>query len=549
MHIPSFPTRRPTTHALLLVSAFVTAPALAAEGCRVDAVGEAPLNCSAASTWNGQYDVGAVGVYNGASYQRNGPLHITNNNGAVPGGTSGTRGLAAFGQNLAATDVSRAAVTGDAVIDITVTNVFNATSNEGVRASLGAYVNVGGNLGVTTSTSGNAAYQARALVADGTGTGALQNTGSVISVDGSLAVDTTGAATTPVAIVARDSGRVVLHGGSVQSAMAGIWVLQSSAAAPDSVFNSLGAALLTVTAPGSALVLEGTNSASANMAVVDLDNAALTSQNAAALRLYNASGALAKVQYVQAGGSITATQGSAIAYTAAGGATGSASVTLTNTTVATQAAVPGGADADGVPMGYAVYSSSGSERNTLSLTGGSITGPIVADAGAKLSLELDSGAQWITGGDPAAGGANALSGIWGSGILRMSDIRDLITLRGDAPTIGAGCGSATLTLQVPPQAAPAASPYPVMVCNNPATHPAMALQGGSVVLGGFSYTLQTVVGGGQAVYQLVKGAAAPAGAGGATPVPGLGIWSLLLLSGLLAGAGYRAGRQRHTMKA
>ena len=82
-----------------------------------------------------------------------------------------------------------------------------------------------------------------------------------------------------------------------------------------------------------------------------------------------------------------------------------------------------------------------------------------------------------------------------------------------------------------------------MICQNDDTHPTMTLQGGAVVLGGYSYTLQTLTADGRAVYQLVRGAPAPVVSAQATSVPTLSSWCLLLLSGLLGLMGLRQRRR------
>ena len=536
---PDFDRQHPLPALILAGACSATAPVLAAEGCHVTLAGETPPGCSATSVWNAPYDPATIDVGGGAFYLRSGALQITNSNAA--GNPTGTRGLWVQGQGVSAavTTASEAAVTGNASIDISVTNAADLTANEGVRASMGGRISVAGDLSVTTRAA--ASYEAPALVATGTGSGALLNSGSDINVVGRLTADTTAAPDTPYAVAALDGGRIVVRGGRVQSAQLSVYVLQPSTSTLDSQFVSDGSNPLTLTSTaGSVVMLRGSDSANLNNAKVTLNQATLTSDNHVALMLMNAGSVRSRVQYSQTSGSITATQGSAVGYL---GAAGSATVTLRNTDIATGAMEPGGADADGVAAGYAVYSNSSSDLNTLNMVGGTISGPIETETGAKLSLVLD-GTLWDSKGSPDSATVNTLSGLWGNGTVRMPDIRDTITLRGDAAGMGDGCGTASLVLQVPPQAPPTTSPFVVMTCRNAATYPSMALAGGSVVLGGFSYTLQRVVADGRAYYQLVKGNPAPTegGANNVTSVPTLGSWGLLALAGLL-GLGGMARRR------
>ena len=539
---PAFPDAAAArTAAALLALCAAVPPAHAADACLVTDLGASPGGCMATPSWSGtgEYEPAIIRVMSGGQYTRGAGLYIANSNTAAPpGGNSGTRGIYAYGQSSAPTPVpSQVTIAGYTPVTIAVTNVFNPTSNEGVYAAAGAQMHFGAGLNITTQTS-LPAQQARALVADGIGVGALAGSASFITVAGLLEADTTLAPATPFAVQASDGGQITAQaGGIIKSAGSGIYLRNTGVGSNGSRFFSSSTSVLTLQAAGNGVTLEGQGSGNANWGAVQLNHAAITAHDSG-VHLHSGNSPSSFVSYRQENGSITSTQGSALVFS---GGQGTAVATLLGTTVATTSPVLGGMDADGQPIGYAVASTSNAS-NTLNMTGGSLGGPIVTDSGARLWLQA-AGTQWNTGGDPASANVNTLTGISGTATIRMDDINDQITLRGDTPGLGTGCGDASLTLVVPAQPAPAASPHLLMQCNNAAAAPTMALQGGSVVLGGFSYTLQTAAADGRVNYQLVRGAAAPVGAGGgATSIPTLSEWGLWLLSGLV---GLAALRRRH----
>lgn len=496
----------------------------------------------ATTAWvgQGQYEPSIITVVDGGQYSQ--PLSgvsITNANTAAPAGNSGTRGIYAYGQSIAAVPTpSSVDIAGDVSITVTATNVFNPTANEGAYASTGAQIRIGRDIRVTTNTN-NAAYQARAVVANGIGVGALASTPSRVFADGALEADTTQAAQTVFAVEATDGGQITVgNGGAIRSARSGLYVRATGAGNVYSSFSANGGALLSVQAGGNGVTMDGAANGNANVGTVQLSNAAITAHDSG-VRLHSGNSPSSNLLYRQNAGSITSTQGSAIAFT---GGLGTANVNLIDTALATSLPAPGGADPDGVAMGYAVISSSPAE-NRLHMNGGSINGPITTDNGAWLWLET-AGTSWNTAGDPASANVNSMTGMSGTLTIQMADIRDRIDLRGNAR---AGCGTADVTLVVPTnQPAPPASPHTVMLCNNAAAYPTVVLQGGSVVLGGFVYTLQTVAADGRVAYNLVRGAAAPplAPGAGVTSVPTLTQWGVVLLSGLSGLLGLGALRRR-----
>lgn len=499
----------------------------------------------ATTAWSGhgEFEPAILNVVDGGQYTRPGSgLYIYNSNTAAPAGNSGTRGIYAYGQSIAAIPTpSSVDIGGYVPITLAATNVYNPTANEGVYASTGAQIRIAGGLNVTTSTT-DPAYRARAVVANGIGVGALATTPSRITVNGTLDADTTQAAQTPFAVEASDGGQITANGGSILSARSGLYVRATGAGSVYSSFTSSGATQMLLQTAGNGVTMESVSNGNANPATVQLNNAAITAHDSG-VRLHNGGSFSSTMLYRQNAGSITSTQGSAIAFT---GGIGIANVDLINTAVATTSPVLGGIDADGAPIGYAVVSTSSAE-NRLHMNGGSITGTIATDNGARLWLDA-SGTVWNTGGDPNTVNSNTLTGMSGTITIQMPDIRDQITLEGNTPGLGVGCGNGDLSLVVPTnQPAPAASPHLVMLCKNAAAAPTMALQGGSVVLGGFQYTLQTVPDGARMLYQLVRGAAAPAlpQGGGVTSVPTLSEWGMVVLSCLLGLAGVRRRMRSH----
>lgn len=530
--------------AALCVAPLASPAAYAAEACHVNGGGASPAGCMATTTWagTGQYEPSIITVVSGGQYTQPGSgLTITNANTSAPAGNSGTRGIYAYGQSIAPVPTpSIADIAGDVSIRVTATNVFNPTSNEGVYASTGALISIGGGLRVATSTS-NPAYDAQAVVAIGMGVGAMATTASRVLVGGALDADTTQAAQTDFAVEAADGGQITVgNGGAIRSARSGLYV-RTGAGGVVSSFSSTGAALLSVQAGGNGVTMEGTSNG--NAGTVRLANAAITA-NDSGVRLHN-NATSSTLLYRQSAGSITSTQGSAMAFT---GGIGTATVDLIDTAVSTTLPAPGGADPDGLAMGYAVISTSAA-NNRLHMNGGSITGPIAIETGASLWLDT-AGTVWNAAGNPASANTNSMTGMSGTLTIQMPDILDRIDLEGNTPSLGAGCGTASVTLVVPTnQPAPPASPHMVMQCKNAAAAPTVVLQGGSVVLGGFVYTLQTSAADGRVAYNLVRGAEVPPqppGAGGVTSVPTLSQWGVMLLSALsaLLGLGALQSRRR-----
>ncbi len=530
---------------LLGLQCMAMASVHAAPACYVDAVaGVTPAGCMNTISWSGhgEFDPAIIKVVYGGQYARVGSgLSIYNSNEPPPGGgNSGTRGIYADGQSAASPpEPSRARTDGYTTITIEATSVYNPTSNEGVYASNGAQVQIGGGLSVTTSTT-QPGTTARAVVAHGTGVGALATTPSGVTVDGALEVDTTQAAQTAFAVEATDGGAITIWGGgSLRSARSGIYVRAAGTGTLPSSVSMYGPPF-TLQAGGNGVTLEGASSGNANVGTAQFSSAAITAHDSG-VHLHHGNSSSSVMYYLQQSGSITSTHGSAIAFT---GGAGTANVELGDVTVASQSPTLGGVDADSVPIGYAVVSTSGAD-NRLFMTGGRLNGPVVTDTGARLWLNPND-STWNTGGDPGSATLNSLSGMSGTLTLRMDDINDRIELRGDAPSLGTGCGTATVTLQIPTsQPAPATSPHTLMLCGNIDAAPTVTLQGGSVVLGGFHYTLQVNTAGRSRAYQLVRGsAAADAGPGaGAKAIPTLSEWGLAMLSGLVGMAAFLRRRR------
>lgn len=522
---------------MLCLQCMAIASAYAASACHVDVAGATPAGCMATPAWSGhgEFEPAILNVVDGGQYARPGSgLYIYNSNTTAPAGNSGTRGIYAYGQSSAAIPTPTSVDIGGSVpITLAATNVYNPTANEGVYASTGAQIRIAGSLNVTTSTTAPT-YRARAVVANGIGVGALANTPSRITVNGTLEADTTQAAQTPFAVEATDGGQISAHGGSIASARSGLLVRASGSGSVDSRFTSAGATQM-LQAGGNGVTVE--SASNANAASVRLDNANITAHDSG-LHLHNGGALSSTILYQQGSGSITSTHSSAIAFT---GGIGKANVDLIDTAVVTTSpSLGGGVDADYVTIGYAVVSGSGA-ANRLHMNGGSIKGHILTDNGAKLWLDA-SGTVWDTAGNPNTANSNSLTGMSGAFTIQMPDIRDTIYLQGNDAGLGAGCGNGNLTLVVPTnQSAPPASPHPVMVCKNAAAAPTMALQGGSVVLEGFQYTLQTVPDGARMLYQLVRGAATPTVPPNAdvTNVPTLSQWGMIMLSCLLGLTGVR----------
>ncbi len=522
----------------------------AASACHVNALGETPAGCAAVSSWvgNGQYEPAIVTVQDGGGYYKPaGGLAITNGNTPAPGAAnSGTRGIYATGQSFGTSSVVD--ITGAVDINVAATNVFNPASNEGVSANLGAQMRFRNDLRVVTATNPSIpTLQAAALVAHGLGTGLLASTGSTIVIDGSLQADTSAAAKTAVAVQATDGGRIsVGAGGLIKSAQAGLYVRVPSSPNAPTTFDSTGPQALTVQAQ-TGVVMEGQSAGTANAGAVNLERAVIQATEAGVLMYSGGSASSSLFLGLGGGSSITSTNGSALAFT---GGIGKVDVSLAGATVSATSTTPGGADSNGAPMGYAIASTSPADIQ-VSANNSTINGPIVHDApGAKLWL-MGADAVWNAGGDPAAANINSLTGISGTLTIRLPDLRDQIWLEGNAPSLGAGCGNAQVSLVIDPaQPAPAASPQRVMWCKNAASAPTVSLPGGRVVLGGFIYTLQTVAADGRVNYNLVRGAAAPGGPGtpgGATSVPTLSEWGLMVLAGLLGLMGWKSpawGRRR-----
>lgn len=479
----------------------------------------------ATTAWSGtgDFEPAILSVTAGGQYTKATGLSVYNSN-AVAGNT-GTRGVYASGQS-AANVASRVEIGGYVPITIHVTNVTQADDNDGLYVGAGAQVLLHGALSATTTTAGNPAYQARAITVGESGTGPLAGTHATLTVEGQLTADTTGAATTQASIRVFDRGEVQAKaGGTVRSALVGV-----SAYDGGTLVSATGD--LSVTAGTHAVSVEGPYDASKPVSLVDLHSATLAATASTVVLSSHVAGNATGAAFRQLGGSISSTAGSAIVFASGSGAT---NVWLENTSV--QSNAPLGAGPDGYAAGLVAYSMA--EAANLVATGSQLNGPVGIDGPGRLWLTLNN-SQWNTGGDPASANANWLTGISGSGTITLPDIKDRITLTGAPAGVFSetGCGSAALTLVVPTnQAAPPSSPHPVMVCQNASSHPSLTLQNGAVVLGGYSYTLETEVAGGRAVYQLVRGApAAPA-----SSVPTLANWGLLLLSALLGLMAWRRG--------
>lgn len=510
----------------------------AAPACHVDSAGAVPPGCMGTSTWfggTGQYEPAIIHALNGGQYATPGGLVVVNANTPNPGGNSGTRGIFAAGQGMAPIVPSRVNVAGDTTVDITVTNTDNPnpTANEGVYADQGAEMTFNGSLGVVTFAQASATHQAVGVASNGQGVGTLAGTGSKITVTGALAVNTTQALFTPFAMQASNLGAIVLqNGGTVESAKDGIAAWESG------TLNASGNSMLTVTTDNVGVVVNGSSSGPAT--AVTLDNATIKATHSGVVLTSVVNSGANNTRFTQNGGSISSAQGSAIVFTG----TGWLSATLNATTIQSQASP--GAGPDGYASGLAVYG--GASTAALFATNSTLNGPISLDDPNHLWVTLDH-TMWNTGGSPGTTDSSRLTKLSGNGTISMPDINDTITLLGDAAYQGdqaLGCGDAALTLVVPTnQPAPPSSPHTVMVCRNAASSPSMALQGGTVVLGGFSYTLQTVPADGRVLYQLVRGA--PAADVQATPVPTLTQWGVVLLSGLLGLMGF-AGMRRRDMR-
>ena len=195
----------------------------------------------ATTAWSGhgEFEPAILNVVDGGQYTRPGSgLYIYNSNTAAPAGNSGTRGIYAYGQSIAAIPTpSSVDIGGYVPITLAATNVYNPTANEGVYASTGAQIRIAGGLNVTTSTT-DPAYRARAVVANGIGVGALATTPSRITVNGTLDADTTQAAQTPFAVEASDGGQITANGGSILSARSGLSVRATGAGSVYSSFSN-----------------------------------------------------------------------------------------------------------------------------------------------------------------------------------------------------------------------------------------------------------------------------------------------------------------------
>ena len=522
-----FPLHGAARAVALVCAVYAAAPLVyAAPACSVTDVGVTPAGCAATSSWSGtgDFEPSILSVIGGGTYNRASGLYVFNSN-AVAGNT-GTRGIYVSGQS-AANVASRVEIGGYVPITIHVTNVSSPDDNDGLYVGAGAQVLLHGALNAVTTTAGNPAYQARAITVGETGTGPLAGTHSNLTVQGTLEADTTGAATTQESIRVATRGEIQAKaGGTVKSAMVGIHAYDGGA------FESDSTTPMAITAGTHAALVEGPYNATMPVARVTLANGTLQATASAVVLTSNVASASTGAAFSQSGGSITSSQGSAIVFASGSGPT---NVWLANTTV--QSNAPLGPGPDGYASGLVAYSTA--QAAHLVAVDSQLNGHMAIDAPGRLWLTL-SNTQWNTGGDPATANAISLTGISGGGTITMPDVLDRITLTGaPAGVFGeTGCGTANLTLVVPTsQRAPPSSPHAVMVCQNADTHPTMTLQGGAVVLGGYSYTLQTLVADGRAVYQLVRGA--PAEATQVNPVPALSSWGLLLLSGLLGLLGLR----------
>ncbi|MBH1965837.1 MAG: IPTL-CTERM sorting domain-containing protein [Comamonadaceae bacterium] len=518
--------------ALLFVLGATASGAHAAPACSVTDAITSPAGCELTTVWSGsgEFEPAIVSVTSGGQYSHApAGLYIYNSNNIAPGGNSGTRGIHVDGES-SANVASRADIAGYVPITIHVTNVANPDDNDGVYVGDGAQVQLRQGLNVITTTTGNPAYQARAVTVNGVG--ALAGSHASLTVTGSLEADTSGAPSTVQSIRVADRGQVQAQGGgAVASARIGIHAYDAG------VFESTSAtATMSVTAGTHAVVVEGAYDLTKPVARVALGKGNLNAMASAVVLTSNVASMATGAAFTQSGGSITSSQGSAFVFASGSGPT---NVWLENTSVQSNGAL--GPGPDGYAAGLVAYSMA--ELATLTAVKSHLIGPMGTDGPGRLWLNL-SDTQWNTGGDPSTANSNWLTGISGSGTIVMPDVKDRITLTG-APGgfLGeTGCGAAALTLAVPAgQAAPPTSPHAVMVCQHAVSYPTMVLEGGSVALGGYNYTLETVVAEGRAVYQLVR--RGPVGSNQINSVPALSTWAMLLMSGLLALAGLRRRRR------
>ena len=459
-----------------------TAPlAYAVPACSVtEAGGQVPAGCMTPLSWTGtgQYEPSLIAVTAGGQFSRPGGLILNNSNTSAPGpANTGTQGIVVDG---VAGSGTRSTFNLPSAVRVTVDarNVSNVASNEGVLVRSGALAVFGNGLTVSTQTD----PVQPSLTATGVEVMGVSGAfASSLNSNGSLNVDTTQAATTTPAVYVADRGYVEINGtggGTIASANTGITV------ASNANFANRGGAYLQVQGKTGVMTVDGG---------ADLGIATLMASNSAVV--------MRGGTYQQSGGSMLSMTGSDIVFVS-----GVSTVRLSDVGVETRAGT--GVGPDGYEAGLALYAKAG--RAFVDLSGASImTGGILTEAAGKLVLNIGSGALWDA---DTVNINNVLTAITGAGgRIQVPDITNTITLMGNDAGVAfpvQGCGNANLTLVVPTQSAPPYTPYPVMECRNAAAYPTVTLQGGSVTLGGYQYTLQTSAADGRATYQLVRGAVA-----------------------------------------